>query len=255
MQKFKTLATSRLVVFLGGAALALVVAWPLMGTAQDKTDSPKDPDPHAQHKDKQAAGDLDLTGQIAELHAKVARLEAALPKSLPGKTPGMSGMGTKPDEGKGGMEDDKMMGGMGDKKKGMAGGMGMDAMEPDEMMGQMMQNMGQMMQMMGQMKGKGMSGMGGMGDKQKAGMGGMGDKGMAGMGDKGMAGMGDKGMGMMDMDMQEMMGMMGKGGMGQKTPGMGKMQMPTALPGFPGASHIYHIGATGFFLDHPTTSS
>lgn len=23
------------------------------------------------------------------------------------------------------------------------------------------------------------------------------------------------------------------------------------LPGFPGASHLYHVGATGFFLDHP----
>lgn len=45
--------------------------------------------------------------------------------------------------------------------------------------------------------------------------------------------------------------MMGMGGMGQKATGMGKMQMATALPGFPGTSHIYHIGATGFFLDHP----
>lgn len=27
--------------------------------------------------------------------------------------------------------------------------------------------------------------------------------------------------------------------------------MNSALPGFPGASHLYHIGATGFFLDHP----
>ena len=25
----------------------------------------------------------------------------------------------------------------------------------------------------------------------------------------------------------------------------------SALPGFPGASHLYHIGATDFFLDHP----
>ncbi|OYW73809.1 MAG: hypothetical protein B7Z37_20170 [Verrucomicrobia bacterium 12-59-8] len=23
------------------------------------------------------------------------------------------------------------------------------------------------------------------------------------------------------------------------------------MPGFPGASHLYHLGATGFFLDHP----
>jgi Spy/CpxP family protein refolding chaperone len=26
--------------------------------------------------------------------------------------------------------------------------------------------------------------------------------------------------------------------------------MPSALPGFPGASHLYHIGETSFFLDH-----
>jgi Spy/CpxP family protein refolding chaperone len=26
--------------------------------------------------------------------------------------------------------------------------------------------------------------------------------------------------------------------------------MPSDLPGFPGASHIYHLGATGFFLDY-----
>jgi len=28
------------------------------------------------------------------------------------------------------------------------------------------------------------------------------------------------------------------------------MEVRSELPGFPGASHIYHIGATGFFLDH-----
>ena len=28
------------------------------------------------------------------------------------------------------------------------------------------------------------------------------------------------------------------------------MAMYSALPGFPGASHLYHIGATDFFLDH-----
>jgi hypothetical protein len=26
--------------------------------------------------------------------------------------------------------------------------------------------------------------------------------------------------------------------------------MPSDLPGFPGAAHIYHVGATGFFLDY-----
>lgn len=41
------------------------------------------------------------------------------------------------------------------------------------------------------------------------------------------------------------MGMMGAG------PGAGTaMAMPSALPGFPGASHLYHVGSTGFFLDY-----
>jgi len=49
------------------------------------------------------------------------------------------------------------------------------------------------------------------------------------------------------------MGMMGGGGMSMmgQMKGMGQMQMPSALPGFAGASHIYHIGSTNFFLDHP----
>lgn len=33
--------------------------------------------------------------------------------------------------------------------------------------------------------------------------------------------------------------------------GMGGMTVPpSAMPGQPGASHLYHIGSTGFFLDH-----
>ena len=69
------------------------------------------------------------------------------------------------------------------------------------------------------------------------------------------------GMGMMDNNMMAMMGQM-MGGMGMGKPmmddkmGMGAMgQMSggvlSALPGYPGASHLYHIGATNFFLDHP----
>ena len=65
-------------------------------------------------------------------------------------------------------------------------------------------------------KKKMMSGMG-MSDKKKMGMSGMGMSGMAMMG---------------------------------KVKGTDKMQVPSALPGFAGASHIYHIGATSFFLDH-----
>ena len=33
--------------------------------------------------------------------------------------------------------------------------------------------------------------------------------------------------------------------------GMGNMAPVSRLPGFPGASHLYHVGGTGFFLDHP----
>jgi hypothetical protein len=43
------------------------------------------------------------------------------------------------------------------------------------------------------------------------------------------------------MDDATMMGM---------APDSASMAMPSALPGFPGASHLYHIGSTGFFLDH-----
>src|SRR5262249_5192471 len=56
---------------------------------------------------------------------------------------------------------------------------------------------------------------------------------------------GKDGMGLMDGDMMEMMGMMGMGSMGQGDMKgmkvMGKMKITAALPGFPGASHIYHI--------------
>ncbi|MFQ5733648.1 MAG: Spy/CpxP family protein refolding chaperone [Planctomycetaceae bacterium] len=75
-------------------------------------------------------------------------------------------------------------------------------------------------------------------------------KGKTAMGKKSMTGGKMAGMGMMKNGMG--MGMMGRGiSMMGRMKGMGRMTMPSALPGFPGASHIYHIGATGFFLDHP----
>jgi Spy/CpxP family protein refolding chaperone len=107
------------------------------------------------------------------------------------------------------------------------------------MMGKGMPGMDMMSGMQGQGAG-GMPGMGGGGMGSK-GMGGMMDMMMGGMQGKGMAGMAGMSGGGMEDDEMGMMGMMG----------MGKMQRTAALPGFPGASHIYHIGATGFFLDHP----
>lgn len=116
----------------------------------------------------------------------------------------------------------------------------------------------------------GMQGMSGMSSGSKMSMGGMKMgggmmKGKSSMGmqdksmlaGKGMSGGMMSGMGMGGGLMKSMsgMGMMGGGmkGMGMmgQQPGMGSMSMPTALPGYPGASHIYHIGSTEFFLDHP----
>lgn len=69
----------------------------------------------------------------------------------------------------------------------------------------------------------------------------MGTMGQMGMGSR-KVGMGS-GQGMPRMEMENM-GMMGK--MGTRK---GRMS-GSALPGFPGASHLYHIGGTEFFLDH-----
>lgn len=191
MKDFQPFTAARLALFLVVGVLALSVAWPRAGVAQDKS-----PDPS---KDQHAV--KDLSAQIRDLQSKVAKLEVALKQGNQGKpsaAPGMAGMGGA------------AMGMMNDKKmaKGTMGMGNMEGMDSDEMM------------------------------KMSGGMGG------------GQQGMSGGGMAMMDKD--EMMGMMGMGSMSQGgMKGMSKMKMAAALPGFPGASHIYHIGATGFFLDHP----
>ena len=78
MQKFKTLLTSRQYGIIGVTVLAVGVAWPLVGAAQDKSDKAQDPAAHSQHKDKQPAGRQSLSSQLSELEDKVARLEATL---------------------------------------------------------------------------------------------------------------------------------------------------------------------------------
>lgn len=51
--------------------------------------------------------------------------------------------------------------------------------------------------------------------------------------------------------MRGMRSMMGMGPKAKDVDGAtDEMEVRSDLPGFPGASHIYHIGATGFFLDH-----
>ncbi len=190
-----------------------------------------------------AKGDPALAQQLSQLQAKVAQLEAALAKSAPP-------MAANPAMGMGKMKPAAAMPAMsaGSTPAPAMPGMSASAAPANGTMN-MMGMMDKMMGMMDKMMGMGGGAMpaaapmagGGMGmDAMEMGGGAMPAtppaSGMANMsGGGGMMSM----MGMMDMDM---MGM-GGGGMGA---------MPkSALPGFPGASHLYHIGATGFFLDHP----
>ena len=169
-----------------------------------------------------AGGDRTLGEQIAQLQAKVAQLEASLARhgapmaAAPAGTamPAAAPAATQ-------------MAGMNPATASTGGGMNMMGMM-DKMMG--------MMDKMMPMNAAASMPAGGMGmDKMR--MGAMPAAApAAGMSDGGMMSM----MGMMDMDM---MGMSGGGSMAA---------MPqSALPGFPGSSHLYHIGGTGFFLDHP----
>lgn len=235
-------------------------------------DPPTDP-AHAAHvaagamPSDAAKGDPALAQQVSQLRAKVAQLETALAKIAPPMTwasagaamPGMPGATTAASPAMGmGMAKMKSSGGMPGMSAGATpappmAGMGGSAAPPGGSMG-MMGMMDKMMGMMDKMMGMGggpmpagapMAG-GGMGmmDMDMMKMGGMGGGAMpAAAPAAGMSGGGGMGMGM---DKMEMAGMMGMGAMG------GASAMPqSALPGFPGASHLYHIGATGFFLDHP----
>jgi len=206
-----------------------------------------------------AKGDTALSQQLSQLQAKVAQLEAIIAKSAPpmaaatadAAMPGMPAAtpSTTPAMNMG-MDKMKSGGGM----AGMSG----PAAPAGGMMGMMDKMMGMMDKMMSMgggamsagapMPGSGSGGMGG------GGMGmGMMQSEMGGMGGGGAMPAGAPATGMsggasMGMDKMEMAGMMGKGAM---SIGAAGTMSQSALPGFPGASHLYHIGATGFFLDHP----
>ena len=107
-------------------------------------------------------------------------------------------------------------------------------------------------------KSKGMGGMAMSGNAAMPAGGGMG-MGMGMMGEKGeMGGMSGGAMGGMSPAPAAAMGMCCMGEMGgmsggapQPKGGMAAMNAPSsAMPGQPGASHLYHMGSTGFFLDH-----
>lgn len=201
---------------------------------------------HSHKQSGQAATDATLSNQLRALQSKVAALEAALKQNRHGAQ-NASGrqMGSM---GGGQMEAGANMGAMsgmgresGPGMRGMGMGKGMSAMGAsaegmmDQQMMQMMQMMQQMMEMKTKMKMMDMKMMGkGMGSDMS------GTKGME-MGKGGMEMPGMKGMEMMGKKDMAMMG--GKGMAGRQT--------PSPLPAFPGAPHIYHTGATGFFLDYP----
>jgi len=187
-------------------------------------------DPHAQH----ATGDpadqnRQLVDQIAELRAQVAKLQASMQQTASRKksnaTPGMT-MAMMEDKGEMGAMPPKAMPSA-RKKSNATPGMTMGAGKAMTM--GMMDDEGEMGAMSGGAQSSapaapaaamGMCCMGGMG-------------GMSGGGGRaGMGGMGGSAM--------------------QPAGGMAGMSGPSsAMPGQPGASHLYHIGSTGFFLNHP----
>jgi hypothetical protein len=291
MTWFKSISSRFAAVGVLSAVLGFLLAWPVFATGQDKKDPAPDPAAkQAPPTGGPTDANKDLAEQIKQLNAKVSRLEAALPKtaqasgdsgSIPAGGQGVKAQDKGVDQGARiaakfqnclqchqtrpsgplppshldmtasatapppsgqaksavpDLGDGKMQG----KGMGMMGGMGMGMMGG---MGGKKPAMPMMDNDRDKMGGKGMDKMGGMDGKKPAMP--MMDNDRDKMGGMGMEG---KGMDKMDDDM-DMMGMMGMGSMG----GMKgkKMKMTSALPGFPGASHIYHIGASDFFLDHP----
>ena len=206
--------------------------------------------PQAQH----AAGDAadqnnHMMEQIADLRAQVAKLQAATQQNASSKksnaATGMN-MGTGKAMNMPVMEDKGEMGAMPSKapipparkKSNATPAMNMAMMDDKGEMGAMPSKApmpsaaGGMKDDQGEMGG--MSG-GAQSTAPAAPAAAMGMCCMGGMG--GMSGGGRAGMG---------------GSAAQPAGGMAGMNAPSsAMPGQPGASHLYHIGSTGFFLNHP----
>lgn len=240
---------------LAGAGLLAVAIFAIVGPKTLSAQAPPDP-AHAAHVASGAMppdpmkGDPSLSQQISQLQAKVAQLEASLAASAPpmagssanAPMPGMAGA-AMPATPAMSMGMDKMKSGapmpaMSPSAPPAPPMAGMSAAAPaGGMMGMMSQMMGMMDKMMSMGGGSAPMPSGGMAmDKMKMAGGSMPPPPPAGM---------NGGMGMDKMDMAAMMGM------GAMSNGPVDAMPQSALPGFPGASHLYHIGATGFFLDHP----
>lgn len=222
---------------------------------------PVDPATHAKHvaagthpaPADATKGDPALSQQLSELQAKIAQLEAALAKNAPpapaasapaaSAMPGMATPATP-------------MAGMKSAAPGAkTATTGMGGMSPPRETANKMAMMKKMIGMMDKMMsmddgampaGAPMAGGADMGmGMMKSKTGGSGGGAMpTGAPAPGMSD-GSAGTAMEKKEMAEMMGM------GAMSSGVAGTMPQSVLPGFPGASHLYHIGATDFFLDHP----
>ncbi len=200
----------------GVAVLAVVLAGMFVLRASSSVAAEDD----AAQRQARAARDETLEAQIQRLRAKVLRLEQALKRrhqvDSGSSQDASGGAGQRPGDAS------TRTGPSADSKPSPAEapGKGRAGMKSMGHSASMKMGMG------GQMKGRGKDGAMGAGSK----------------GGKGMEGTPMRMRGWKGEDGLKMMGRMR--GMDRKKPG-------ASLPGFPGAAHIYHIGATGFFLDHP----
>lgn len=197
---------------LGVSALLL-----LGGTAAfAQTTMPMSAPPAQEGMTNAADQNKQLADQIAELRAQVTRLQAAVQQTGPGKKVSpKSGMNMNPSQNKGmGMKDDESEMGMPPGKGAMASGSAAMGMKDDQSE---------------------------MGDKDE--MGGM------PMGNSSRSP--DPAMGMCCGGKRASGGNAAMNAMPPDTGGMATMNgSSSAMPGQAGASHIYHIGSNGFFLNH-----
>ena len=205
-------------------ALLVVSVFVLCGGPAVLAQTPA-PSPSAPHAMTDAEKDKQLADQVAELRAQVAKLQAAVEQPAPPKKGApAAGMKMAPAPPKPmGMMDDK--GEMGMAPKG-AMPTGKPAMPPRRSMG-----MGMKGDDDGEMGAMTSGAAGNMPSAPAPAMG------MCCMGDMGaMPGSASGGM---------------SAGAAPAQGGMAGMNAPSsAMPGQPGASHLYHVGSTGFFLNH-----
>ena len=223
-------------VVTGVSAVLALGSWAAIGSAQSGADATAQPR-RAQGAGPQAQ-DQTLAKQLDELRAQIARLQAELEQQRQASAPAPAASGAPANAG------------TSDQPGMRMGEMGMKMGEMGMRMGEMGMRMGEMgamppgggMNMMEMHKGE----MGMPPDGMK----------MDGMGPTApSASPGTSTTGGMQMGGNAAGGGMAMGGGASAarptTPAARPGRPTSALPGIPGASHIYHVGSTGFFLDQP----